>query len=48
MLATANAQEASFPNDYGICFDILVSLTPFVLFLIVFLYQYLFSPQSDA
>jgi hypothetical protein len=30
-----NSQEACFLQDYGTSFDILVSLPPFVLFLII-------------
>jgi hypothetical protein len=41
MLATTNIQEASFLHYCDISFDILISVPPFGLFLIVFLYQYL-------
>jgi hypothetical protein len=41
MHAKTNIQEASFLHDYAISFDILVSHPPLVLFLVVFLYQYL-------
>jgi hypothetical protein len=37
MLATANAQEASFIRAYTISFDNVVSLPPFLLLLLVFL-----------
>jgi hypothetical protein len=36
MLAIANVQEAFLLHDYAISFDILLSLPPFVLSLIVF------------
>jgi hypothetical protein len=40
MVSSANIQEASFLHDYVISFDSLVSLPPFVVFLIFFLYWY--------
>jgi hypothetical protein len=42
MLATANVEQATFLHDYTIPFDFRVSLPPFLLFFVLFLYRYLF------
>jgi hypothetical protein len=47
MLTATNVQEAFFLRDYITYFDFLVSLPPFVLSLILLLYQYLlFYPSA--
>jgi hypothetical protein len=41
-----NVQEASFLNGHAIFFDIIVSVSPFILFLIALLHQYFLLYRS--